>query len=253
MAIYSLIIGDLNFLRDEFYKMKLIIVEDDQEVAVSINRALFKNGYATDIAFDGDHAIELLEVNEYDMLILDLNLPDIDGLEVCQFARNKQPAILILILTARGRQEDIITGLDSGADDYLVKPFHLQEFLARIRALFRRDTHTITPIIKAQDISLDPIEKVVWKGQHRIQLTRKEFGILEYLMRHPNEVISQEELIEHVWHSSANPFSNTIRVHIRSLRDKLGDNSENSQYIATIIGTGYRFILNNENDITHEA
>ncbi len=233
--------------------MKLLIVEDDQDVASSVNRALFRNGYATDLAKDGSQAIELLDVNDYDLLILDLNLPDIDGLEVCQTARNKQPALLILILTARGRQEDIITGLDSGADDYLVKPFHLQEILARIRALFRRDMRTRDPIIKVQDISLDPVEKVVWKGPHRILLTRKEFGILEYLMRRPNEVISQEELLEHVWHSSANAFSNTVRVHIRSLREKLGDSTEDPHYIATLIGTGYRFILNKEDGVMHET
>ena len=132
--------------------------------------------------------------------------------------------------------------MDNGADDYLIKPFHLQELLARIRALLRRDMRVREPILKLQNISLDPVEKVVWKSAHRIQLTRKEFGILEYLMRHPNEVISQEELLEHVWGTMTNVFSNTVRVHIQSLREKLEDNSATPRYIETIIGTGYRFI-----------
>jgi DNA-binding response OmpR family regulator len=227
--------------------MKLLVVEDEKDVASSLNRGLTQNGYAVDVAENGRKALELIDVNGYDLMLLDLNLPDIDGLEVCSIARSKLPMLLILILSARGKQKDIVTGLDSGADDYLLKPFHLQEILARIRALFRRDMHAREPILKIQDISLDPVEKVVWKGAHRIQLTRKEFGILEYLMRHPDEVISQEELLEHVWGSSTNIFSNTIRVHIQSLREKLGDDPENPRYLTTRIGAGYCVIQSSEN------
>ncbi len=232
--------------------MKLLVVEDEEDVAIALCRGLARNGYVIDIAENGNKALDLLETNNYDLMVLDLNLPDVDGLDVCRLAHSKQPLLLILILTARGKQKDVITGLDNGADDYLIKPFHLQELLARIRALLRRDTRTREPILKIRDISLDSVEKVVWKADHRIRLTRKEFGILEYLMRHPNEVISQEELLEHVWGSSTNIFSNTIRVHIQSLREKLDDNSEKSKYIATIIGAGYRFIRSDEDLIENE-
>ncbi|HEY4693832.1 MAG TPA: response regulator transcription factor [Bellilinea sp.] len=226
--------------------MKLLVVEDEKDVASALCRGLTRNGYAIDIAENGNKALDLLETNNYDLMVLDLILPDVDGLDICRLAHIKQPLLLILILSARGKQKDIITGLDNGADDYLIKPFHLQELLARIRALLRRDMRAREQILKIRDISLDSVEKVIWKADHRIRLTRKEFGILEYLMRHPNEVISQEELLEHVWGSSTNIFSNTIRVHIQSLREKLDDNSENSKYIATIIGAGYSFIRSDE-------
>ena len=222
--------------------MRLLVVEDEKDVANALQIGLSRDGYAVDVAENGKMALEALAVNDYDLLVLDLNLPDMDGIDICRLAREKHPPLLILILTARGKQKDIITGLDNGADDYLIKPFHLQELLARIRALLRRDMRVREPILKIQDISLDPVEKVVWKSAHRIQLTRKEFGILEYLMRHPNEVISQEELLEHVWGTMTNVFSNTVRVHIQSLREKLEDNSATPRYIETIIGTGYRFI-----------
>ena len=222
--------------------MRLLIVEDEKDVASALRIGLSRDGYAIDVAENGNKAIEVLTVNDYDLLVLDLNLPDMDGLDICRLAREKHPPLLILILTARGKQKDIITGLDNGADDYLIKPFHLQELLARIRALLRRDLRTREPILRVQEISLDPVEKVVWRSDRRIQLTRKEFGILEYLMRHPNEVISQEELLEHVWGTMTNIFSNTVRVHIQSLREKLEENSTKPKYIETIIGTGYRFI-----------
>ncbi len=226
--------------------MKLLVVEDEKDVAIPLNRGLTQNGYAVDIAENGNNALDLIETNNYDLMILDLNLPDMDGLDVCRKARVKQPASLILILTARGDQKDIVKGLDNGADDYLIKPFHLQEILARLRALLRRDMRCREPMLKIHDLTLDSVERALWKAGHRIRLTRKEFGILEYLMRHTDEVISQEELLEHVWGSSTNAFSNTIRVHIQSLREKLDDNFENPKYIMTIIGTGYRFIRSDE-------
>jgi len=232
--------------------MRLLVVEDEKDVAKALSIGLSRDGYAVDVANNGNKALEALEVNEYDLLVLDLNLPDMDGLEICRLAREKHPPLLILILTARGKQKDIVTGLDNGADDYLIKPFHLQELLARIRALLRRDLRTREPILRIQEISLDPMEKVVWKSDHRIQLTRKEFGILEYLMRHPNEVISQEELLEHVWGTMTNVFSNTVRVHIQSMREKFEDDSTTPKYIETVIGTGYRFIQP-ENELTKNS
>jgi len=221
--------------------MKILIVEDEEDVAFPLRKGLMRGGYSADVAKDGESAIEFLVVNEYDLMILDLNLPDVDGISICQFARKKHPQLLILMLTARGELEDIVAGLDSGADDYLIKPFRFEELLARIRALLRRDLRCREPLIKIKDISLDPIERVVWKSDRRVELTKKEFGVLEYLMRHPGEVISQEELLEHVWSSEKETLSNTVRVHIQSIRNKLGDNSDDPIYIFTVIGSGYRF------------
>lgn len=222
--------------------MKLLIVEDEKDTASALNCGLTRNGYTVDIAKNGDEALHLTEVNHYDLMVLDLNLPDIDGIEICRIVHEQQPALLILILTAREKQQDIVAGLDNGADDYLIKPYHLQEILARIRALLRRDMRARDLILKIQDISFDSVEKVVWKASEKIPLTRKEFGIVEYLMRRANQVISQEELLEHVWGSSTNPFSNTIRVHIQSIREKLKDDPKNPIYIKTVAGVGYCFI-----------
>ena len=220
---------------------------------MALARALARNGYPTDIAETGSQAIELLEVTEYDLMILDLNLPDMDGLGVCRAARQRRPKLLILILSARGRKPDIVAGLDQGADDYLVKPYNLGEILARIRALLRRDLRCRDPLIRIKDICIDLAERAVWKGEHRLQLTRKEFGILEYLMRHPGEVVSQEDLLEHVWCSNVNFFTNTVRVHVLSLRRKLGDDREEPSYITTVTGEGYRFINPDQEDFDQEA
>jgi DNA-binding response OmpR family regulator len=222
--------------------MKILIVEDEEDVALPLRKGLVRVGYSADVAKDGGSAIDLLVVNEYDLMILDLNLPDVDGINTCRFARKKYSQLLILMLTARGELEDIVAGLDSGADDYLIKPFRFEELLARIRALLRRDLRCREPLIKIKDLSLDPVERVVWKSDRRVELTKKEFGVLEYLMRHPGEVISQEELLEHVWNSEKETLSNTVRVHIQSIRNKLGDNSDNPIYISTAIGSGYRFM-----------
>ncbi len=163
-----------------------------------------------------------------------------DGLDVCREAHHRLPELKILILTARDQVEDVVIGLDRGADDYLVKPFHFEEVLARMRALLRRDLRSRDPQLCVRDLTLDPAEHAVWKAGDRLRLTRKEFGILEYLMRHAGEVVSQEDLLEHVWGSTHNVFSNTVRVHIQSLRVKLGDTGDEPGYIKTVVGAGYR-------------
>ena len=182
----------------------------------------------------------MAEVNDYDLLILDLNLPGMDGLEICRRLRASRPRLLILMLTARSRLDDRVQGLDLGADDYLVKPFHFAELAARVRALLRRDLRVRELILQWRDLKLDSATRIVWQSKRRLNLTRKEFGILEYLMRHPDKVISQEELLEHVWDVEVNPFTHTVRVHINSLRRKLGDNADAPRYIETVVGVGYR-------------
>jgi len=218
--------------------MRMLIIEDEADLASLLAQGLRREGYAVDIATDGNEGYEYATVNDYDLLILDLNLPGMNGLEICRRLRTSHPHLLILMLTARDRPGDKIAGLDLGADDYIVKPFDLGELSARIRALLRRDVRVRSPLLECGDIKLDPASKTAWFGKRRLQLTRKEFALLEYLMRHPGEVISQEELLEHVWDSEADPFSNRVRVHLHSLRQKLGDHG--TGYIETVVGQGYR-------------
>ncbi len=222
--------------------MRLLITEDETDLANALERGLSRQGYAVDVASDGETGLALAEVSDYDLLILDLNLPGIDGLEVCQRLRDSQPGLLILMLTARSQPLERVSGLDAGADDYLIKPFSFEELAARVRALLRRDLRVREPLLQSADLKLDPAGRVAWRGNHRLDLTRKELGLLEYLMRHPNEVISQEELLEHVWDAKTNLFTNTVRVHINSLRRKLVDDTSRPRYIETVVGQGYRLI-----------
>lgn len=220
--------------------MRLLIIEDEVDFAHALVKGLERQGYAVDLAYDGEEGWKLAMVNDYDLLILDLNLPKMDGLEVCRRLCASHPSLPILILSARSEPDERVQGLDLGADDYLVKPFHFAELVARIRSLLRRDMRIRTPLLQYKDLKLDPAARVAWQGNHRLELTSKEFGILEYLLRHQGEIISQEALLEHVWDMQTNPFTNTVRVHINSLRRKVGDMAETPQYIETIIGQGYR-------------
>ncbi|HKV02587.1 MAG TPA: response regulator transcription factor [Ktedonobacteraceae bacterium] len=229
--------------------MRLLVVEDELDIAHAVAKGLRQQGYAVDVAYDGEQGWKLAEVNEYDLLILDLNLPEMDGLELCRRLRASRPSLLILMLTARSLPDERVTGLEQGADDYLVKPFYFAELTARIRALLRRDMRVRTPLLQFKDLKLDPTARVVWQDNHRLELTSKEFGILEYLLRHQGEIISQETLLEHVWDMQANPLTNTVRVHINSLRRKLEDVAEMPRYIETIIGQGYRLGVPNELEI----
>jgi len=222
--------------------MRLLIVEDETDLADALARGLRAQGYAVDVANNGEQGLVQAEINDYDLAILDLGLPDIDGLEVCRRLRASQPRLLILILTAHSRPEQRVAGLDAGADDYLSKPFHFEELAARLRALLRRDLEARAPVLEYGDLRLDAAARAAWQGSRRLPLTLKEFRLLEYLMHHPGEVISQEALLEHIWDSEADPFTNTVRVHINSLRRKLHEDSAHPQYIETVIGQGYRFI-----------
>ncbi len=220
--------------------MRLLIVEDELDIASALEKGLRRRGYAVDLAFDGEEGWRLAETNDYDLLVLDLNLPRLDGLEVCRRLRASRPELLILMLTARNRPDERVAGLELGADDYLVKPFYFAELVARIGALLRRDLRGREPLLCYADLKLDPVARIAWHDKRRLYLTCKEFGVLEYLLRHRGEVVSQEALLEHVWDAQANPFTNTVRVHINALRRKLGDLAESPRYIETLVGQGYR-------------
>jgi DNA-binding response OmpR family regulator len=220
--------------------MRLLVVDDAPDIATLLMLAFHVDGYAVDTAASGEQALELAAVHEYDVAILDLGLPDMDGLEVCRRLRADLPKLLIIILTARAEIEQRVTGLDAGADDYLTKPFDYAELCARVRALLRRDLRSREPLLQCGELTLDPAAHTAMQGQRRLALTRKEFGILEYLLRRRGEIVRQEDLLEHVWNAEANPFTNTVRVHVNALRRKLGDTAAMPRYIQTVVGVGYR-------------
>ena len=221
--------------------MRLLVVEDEEDLAEGLRVGLARTGYAVDVALDAAEAYDRLTVNEYDLMLLDINLPDGDGFTLCRSLRSGEVAtpgdgdLRVLMLTARGGLEDRVRGLDEGADDYLVKPFALAELLARVRALLRRDTAGTSSVVTVGDIVLDVARHTVTLRGERLALTPKEFGVLEYLMTRPGRVVSSEELLEHVWDAHADPFTQTVRVTVGTLRRKLGEGS-----IDTVTGRGYR-------------
>lgn len=222
--------------------MKVLIVDDNLDLASTIKRGLAFDGVAADIAEDAEQARRLFECHEYDLVILDLGLPRVDVIDLLREIRQSGSQVAVLILTARRSMRDRVLGLDVGADDYLCKPFHLKELLARIRALGRRERFAQATVIHVGDLRINPASIVVVKSGIAINLTRKEFAILHHLAQRPGVVVSQEELLEHVWDSESDPFSNSIRVHINSIRRKLGDDVRAPRYIATVIGRGYKLV-----------
>ncbi|GAA4676530.1 response regulator transcription factor [Phytohabitans rumicis] len=221
--------------------MRLLVVEDEEDLAEAIRLGLVRAGHAVDVAGDAAQAYDRLGVNAYDLMLLDINLPDADGFEVCRAIRRAEMPVVggtdlrILMLTARGSLHDRVRGLDEGADDYLVKPFALAELLARVRALLRRDTGGGTAVLEVGELRLDVARHEVHRNGDEVRLTPKEFGVLEYLMTRPGHVVSAEELLEHVWDENADPFTQTVRVTVGTLRRKLG-----GEAIETVVGRGYR-------------
>jgi two-component system OmpR family response regulator len=197
------------------------VVEDEVSLCKTVAQGLRLDGYEVDTCFDGDAALDMALSESYDLIILDLNLPGMDGMEVLRNIREGDTRTNILILSARGQLQDKIDGLDSGANDYLCKPFHFQELEARVRSLTRRCVVQNNLVLKCGEISFDTKARTVTARGDVIMLTRKELGLLEYLMIHPERPVSQEELIQHVWDASVDSFSNSIRVHISALRKKL--------------------------------
>jgi DNA-binding response OmpR family regulator len=219
--------------------MRLLIIEDNQRLRNSIKLSLEESGYVVDAAPDGVEGQELAELTPYDAIILDIMLPKRDGLEVCRNLRRQHLRTPILLLTARDAIEDRVKGLDSGADDYLVKPFSLDELQARLRALMRRDAPDKTGVLVAADLELDPATHSTQRAGMPIELTSKEFALLEYMLRNPNWLITRQMAERHVWDYGGASGSNLVDVYIRRLRRKLDDPFE-VKLIETVRGFGYR-------------
>ncbi len=221
--------------------MKILLVEDEQKLATAIARGLGLEGYTVDTIPDGKKALTRISLhrNDYDLIILDLMLPSLDGHEIAKQVREMNITIPILVLTARNETETKVQLLQSGADDYLVKPFSFAELVARIRALLRRPTESLPETLTVGDLELNPTERRVMRNGTEIPLTLKEFGLLEYFMRHPNQVVNREDLLNHLWDFNYVGFSNVVDVHVKNLRRKLDSTSGNS-VLETVRGIGYR-------------
>ena len=218
--------------------MKLLIVEDEEDMRDALCYGLRKHGYAVDAAGDGMEAVELCEINRYDLVVLDLNLPGMDGMEVLRHIQSRKEPSRVLILSARSGLTDKIAGLDEGASDYLTKPFHFKELEARIRMLLRRSFIQAEAALTQGSLCLDTNAKTAAYGGIPLELTMREFAILEYLMIHKGRPVSAEELLEHVWDSEADPFSNQVKVYISVIRRKLQAVTED-EVIRNIRGAGY--------------
>lgn len=219
--------------------MRILVIEDDNKLSNIIKRGLTEIGYAVDTAYDGEEGEDMAEMAPYDLIILDIILPKKDGIEVCLELRKKKIKSRIIMLTSKDTVEDRVTGLDSGADDYLVKPFAFDELLARIRALLRRDVKDGSHLLQAGELCMDTLTREVTRGKKDIKLTAKEYSLLEYFMRNPNIVVTRRMLEDHVWDFSLESESNLVDVYIRRLRQKIDEEKEDS-FMETIRGVGYR-------------
>jgi DNA-binding response OmpR family regulator len=218
--------------------MRLLLVEDDPRIARFVARGLEEQSYAVDVVANGNDALYQVEINDYDLVILDVMIPGKDGFATCRAIRELGKRMPVLMLTARDAVDDRITGLDSGADDYLTKPFEFGELLARLRALLRRPRELRPSRIKVGDLELDTAAQTAKRGNRSISLTAKEYALLEFLARNANRVVGRSEIAEHVWDESFDPFSNLIEVYVNRLRRKLGDD-DREPLLQTRRGSGY--------------
>src|SRR5438067_4986532 len=229
---------------DTLPSVRVLVVEDETDLADAVATGLRREGYAVDVANGGEEALEKLGYTEYDLICLDLTLPRIDGIEVCRRIRSGDTASTgarVLMLTARDGVTDRVAGLDEGADDYLVKPYAFAELTARVRTLLRRDAGRTGAILRVGDLALDTARMSATRGARELDLTAKEFALLRYLMAHAGEVLSTEDLLEHVWDEFTDPFTNTVRVTVGTLRRKLSAGGE-PPVIETLIVSGYRLL-----------
>lgn len=218
--------------------MRVLVVEDEAEVADLIGRALREAGWAVDLVGAGSAALTALAINEYDAAVLDLGLPGLDGVEVCRRWRRQSGKTPILMLTARGAVSSRVAGLDAGADDYLTKPFAVEELLARLRALIRRPVVALAPELRLADLVLDPASRTARRSDRIIPLTAREFALLHYLMRRPGAVVSRSQILEHVWDDNFDPVGNVVDVLVGRLRRKL-DLPKAIPLLHTVRGAGY--------------
>ena len=219
--------------------MRILLIEDDTAIARSLKEGLEDEVYAVDVAHDGDEGYRTATADDYDVIILDVMLPEMNGYEVCRALRQDGNQTPILMLTARDAERDIVEGLDIGADDYLAKLFSFEVLLARIRALLRRPNEKLEEVLRVGDLTLDPSSKKVMRASQEINLTAKEYGVLEYLMRNASKVLSKEQIISHVWDFDADVLPNNVELFIMFLRRKI-DKPFDSKLIHTVPGFGYK-------------
>ena len=218
--------------------MRILVVEDERKVAQFIKKGLEEEGYAVDLASDGEEGLAMALDGVHDLIVLDIALPKMDGLRVLKRLREGKAPNPVLLLTVRATIEDKVLGLDSGADDYLTKPFAFQELVARIRALLRRKAEAGAPLLQFADLVLDPARRLVSRGEEKIELTGKEFSLLEYFLRNPGRVLSRAMISEHVWDYDFDTESNVIDVYVNYLRRKI-DSGRKKKLIQTVRGAGY--------------
>lgn len=218
--------------------MRILVVEDEAKVASFVRRALEEESYAVDVCADGARGLDLARAGCYDLVILDLMLPGMPGLEVLKTLRKEQVAAPVLILTARSELDQKVKGLDAGADDYLTKPFAIEELLARVRVLLRRGSGEAAGVLQVDDLVLNPGTREVTRGGKRIELTAKEYALLEYLMRNAGRVLTRPMIAEHVWNQDFDTFTNVIDVYVNYLRNKI-DRGQERKLLQTIRGSGY--------------
>jgi len=218
--------------------MRILVVEDEKKVANFIKKGLEEEHYAVDTAYDGEEGLYMAEVNEYDLIVLDLMIPKIEGLEVLKRIRANKNNVPILVLTAKDTVEDIVKGLDAGCDDYLTKPFVFMEFLARVRAILRRETADKEPLLRIADLTLSLVTHKVMRKGREIELTSKEYALLEYFMRNPDKVLTRTMISEHVWDCHFDSMTNVVDVYVNYLRKKI-DKDFGPKLIHTVRGTGY--------------
>jgi len=221
--------------------MRILVVEDEHRIAHSLQKGLEQERFAVDVAYTGDDGYDLASSEDYDLIILDIMLPGMDGFTICKELRKNKIHIPILLLTAKGQINDKVNGLNSGADDYLTKPFSFEELLARIRALLRRKGTTVQTILALDDLTMDITLFEVKRGNILINLTSKEFSLLEFLLTKQNQIVTKEQIIQHIWNFDADILPNTVEVYIKKIRDKIDSRFPNKkQLIKTVRGFGYK-------------
>lgn len=221
--------------------MRILVVEDAHKIAQSIKKGLEQESCAVDVAYDGQQGFDLAVTEEYDVIVLDLLLPKMDGVELCRNLREQQIHTPILMLTAKGQISDRVNGLDAGADDYLTKPFAFEELLARVRALTRRPSISLQTVLTVQDLRMNTVTKIVERAGTTLKLSTKEYSLLEYLLRHAGQALSKEQIITHVWDYDADILPNTVEVYIGYLRNKIDKAfPQHKSLIQTVRGFGYK-------------